>query len=103
MKDRSNQLAEVIIGAAIEVHKTLGPALLEGIYEQAMIIELGNRELKTQQQVCVPVYYKGLSLGQDLKLDLLVEDLVIIELKAVDKLAPTHNAQLLNYLKLKQL
>ncbi len=103
MKERSNQLAEHIIGSAIEVHRQLGPGLLESIYEKAMVIELANRGFKIQQQVLVPVFYKGTYLNQELKLDLLVEDLVIVELKAVDKLAPVHNAQLLTYLKLKKL
>ncbi len=103
MIERSNQLAEHIIGCAIEVHKELGPGLLETIYEKAMVIELRKGGLKVEQQVAVPVYYKGQKIDGDLKLDLLVEDLVILELKALDKLDPVHNAQLLTYLKLRKL
>ncbi len=103
MKERSNELVEFIIGSAVEVHKELGPGLLENIYEKAMVIELLDRGFKVEQQVAIPVYYKGHKLDQELRLDLLVENLVIVELKAVDKLAPVHNAQLLTYLRLKKL
>ncbi len=68
-----------------------------------MVIELLDRGFKVEQQVAIPVYYKGHKLDQELRLDLLVENLVIVELKAVDKLAPVHNAQLLTYLRLKKL
>ncbi len=103
MKEESDELSSRIIGAAIEVHRNLGPGLLESIYEQALAFELEQRGLQVKHQQKVPVIYKGHSLGSDFKLDLLVNDLVIIELKAVDKVLPIHKAQVLTYLKLKKL
>jgi GxxExxY protein len=89
-----------IIGCAIEVHKQLGPGLLESVYESCMIDELKSEGLKVKSQIHVPVYYKGKDLGGILKLDLLVEDLIIVELKAVEIMIPLFKAQLLSYLKL---
>ena len=102
MKEESDQLSSVIIGAAIEVHRHLGPGLLENTYEQALIFELEQKGLELTIQEPVPVIYKGHRLGTDYKLDLLVNDLVIVELKSVEKLLPIHKAQLLTYLKLKK-
>ena len=102
MKEESDQLSSVIIGAAIEVHRYLGPGLLENTYERALIFELEQKGLELKTQEPVPVIYKGHSLGTDYKLDLLVNDLVIVELKAVEKVLPIHKAQLLTYLKLKK-
>ena len=102
MKEESDQLSSVIIGAAIEVHRHLGPGLLENTYEQALIFELEQKGLELTIQEPVPVIYKGHRLGTDYKLDLLVNDLVIVELKAVERLLPIHKAQLLTYLKLKK-
>ena len=102
MKEQSDQLSSMIIGAAIEVHRHLGPGLLENAYERALIFELEHRGLKVQSQLAVPIIYKGHSLGTDYKLDLLVNDLVIVELKAVEQVLPIHKAQLLTYLKLKK-
>ena len=81
----------------------LGPGLLETLYEEALFFELKQANLQVERQVPVPVYYKNNKLSTDLKLDLLVEGLVIIELKAVDKLNRIHDAQLLTYLKMKKL
>ena len=103
MKEQSDQLSSVIIGAAIEVHRHLGPGLLENTYERALIFEFDQRGLEVKSQQTVPVIYKGHSLGTDYKLDLLVNDLVIVELKAVEKVLPIHKAQPLTYLKLKKL
>ena len=103
MQKKSNQLSEQIIGCAIEVHRVLGPGLLESLYEEALFFELKQANLQVERQVPVPVYYKNNKLSTDLKLDLLVEGLVIIELKAVDKLNRIHDAQLLTYLKMKKL
>ena len=103
MQKKSNQLSEQIIGCAIEVHRVLGPGLLETLYEEALFFELKQANLQVERQVPVPVYYKNNKLSTDLKLDLLVEGLVIIELKAVDKLNRIHDAQLLTYLKMKKL
>jgi GxxExxY protein len=95
-----NELSHQIIGAAIEVHRTLGPGLLESIYEGALAIEIGQRGLTAQRQVVLPVSYKGHSFEGGFRIDLLVEDLVIVEVKAVDTLLPVHEAQLLTYLRL---
>ena len=102
MKEESDQFSSVIIGAAIEVHRYLGPGLLENTYERALIFELEQKGLELKTQEPVPVIYKGHSLGTDYKLDLLVNDLVVVELKAVEKVLPIHKAQLLTYLKLKK-
>jgi len=95
-----NNLSYQIVGCAIEVHKELGPGLLESVYQACMIEELKNYNLKVQSQVYVPVFYKGKNLGGQLKLDLLIEDLIIVELKAIDEMIPLFTAQLLSYLKL---
>ncbi len=84
----------------MEVHKHLGPGLLESVYEACMINELSNNGMNVQSQVYVPVKYKNRDLGGILKLDLLVNDLIIVELKAVETMIPLYKAQLLSYLKL---
>jgi GxxExxY protein len=89
-----------IIGAAIEVHRQLGPGLLESAYEQCLCHELYLRGLSFQCQVDLPVSYKGLQLDCGYKIDLIVNDEVIVELKAVEKILPVREAQLLTYLKL---
>ena len=89
-----------IIGAAIEVHRHLGPGLLESAYEECLCHELHLRGVTFERQVDLPVSYKGLHLGCGYKIDLIVEQEVILELKAVDALLPVHEAQLLTYLKL---
>ena len=91
-----------IIGAALEVHRHLGPGLLESAYEECLCHELCLRELRFQRQVDLPVDYKGLKLNCGYKIDLIVHDEVILELKAVEKLLPIHQAQLLTFLKLAQ-
>ena len=96
-----NELSSSIIGAAIEVHKQLGgPGLLEDVYEEALCFELVAHGVKVVRQVQVPVLYKGQLLKKPLFLDLLVEDKVIVEVKAVEKIIPVFNAQLLTYLRL---
>ncbi len=89
-----------ILGAAIEVHRCLGPGLLESAYEECLCHELCLRGLHFQRQVELPVEYKGLKLSCGYKIDLLIQDEVVLELKAVEKLLPIHQAQLLTYLKL---
>jgi GxxExxY protein len=89
-----------IIGCAIEVHKQLGPGLLESVYQTCLIDELTMRGLKVQPEMVIPILYKGKNLGGQLRLDLLVEDLIIVELKAVEEMIPLYQAQLLSYLKL---
>ena len=96
------ELTEKIIGAAIEVHKYWGPGLYEDIYERSMCHELRLRALSFESQVALPLIYKGERVGDDLKLDLLVESKVVVELKAVKELLPVHEAQLLTYMKLVQ-
>jgi GxxExxY protein len=93
-------LTELIIGAAIEVHKELGPGLLESSYETCLCHELKLRGIAFQSQLPVPVRYKGLELDCGYRLDLLVKDTVVVELKAVEKLAPVMEAQLLTYMRL---
>lgn len=95
-----NDISFKIVGCAIEVHKQLGPGLLESVYQACMIDELKSINLNVRSQVYIPVYYKGKDLGGQLKLDLLVEDLIIVELKAVEVMIPLYKAQLLSYLKL---
>jgi len=95
-----NNVAYKIVGCAIEVHKQLGPGLLESVYEKCLIDELRSQRFKVERQISVPVYYKGKDLGTNLVLDLLINDLVVIELKAVEKVIPVYKAQLLSYLKL---
>ena len=89
-----------IIGCAMEVYNTLGPGLLEAAYEKALIHELELNGLSVASQVSVEMNYKGVNLGEGLRLDLLVEDSIIIELKSVEELKPVHYKQLLTYLKL---
>jgi GxxExxY protein len=95
-----DSISHQIIGAAIEVHKTLGPGLLESIYEAALEMELSELGLIVRRQVELPVSYKGKSLVGGYRIDLLVEELVIIEIKAVERLLPIFESQLLTDLKL---
>ncbi len=89
-----------VIGAAIEVHRILGPGLLESVYEAALAQELSLRNIRCLRQVQVPLIYKGHSLGSRLKLDLLVEEMLLVEVKSVESILPVHKAQLLSYLRL---
>jgi GxxExxY protein len=93
-----NDLTEAIIGCAIEVHRQLGPGLLESIYESALCAELDVAGLKHQRQVCFPVVYKGRALGE-YRLDILVEDAVLVEIKSVERFDPIFEAQVLTYLR----
>jgi GxxExxY protein len=97
---RINPLTKDIIGASIEVHRGLGPGLLESAYEACLCHELAMRGLSFERQRALPVLYKGLNLDCGYRLDILVEDLAVVEVKAVDALLPIHSAQLLTYLKL---
>jgi GxxExxY protein len=94
------ELTEKIIGAAIEVHRALGPGLLESAYEECLCHEFNLRELAFKRQVPLPVEYKGVKLDCGYRVDILVQDEVILELKCVEHLLPVHDAQLLTYLKL---
>jgi GxxExxY protein len=94
-----NVLTDQIIGCAIEVHRHLGPGLLESVYEECLCYELSQIGLRFEKQVHLPLNYKGIMLECGHKLDLVVEDSIVVELKSVDGLAPVHHAQLLTYLK----
>jgi len=93
-------VTEKIIGCAIEVHRALGPGLLESAYEKCLAFELGQHGIPFRRQVPVPVEYKGARIECGYRIDLLIDDMVILELKSVDQLAPVHDAQLLTYMKL---
>ena len=95
-----NRLTEIIIGAAIEVHRNLGPGLLESAYEACLAFELKERGLRIERQVELPLRYKEVHLDCGYRLDLLVNGVVIVEVKAVNEIAPIHHAQLTSYLKL---
>jgi GxxExxY protein len=99
-KDRLDQITRRIIGAAIEVHRHLGPGLLESSYETCLVFELKQLGFTVEQQKPLPVVYKGIVLDCGYRLDLVIEDSVIVELKAVEQLAPIFEAQLLSYLRL---
>jgi GxxExxY protein len=94
-----NQIIQIIIGCAIEVHKHLGPGLLESAYAECMIYELQNSGLRIETQKPVPVIYKERKLDYGYRIDILVEDTVIIELKSLDAFNPVHEAQILTYMK----
>ncbi len=98
--EKKDPLTGKIIGCAIEVHRALGPGLLESTYEECICYELKQRGLSIKRQVSLPVKYKGVSLDCGYRLDIVVDEQVIVELKAVDALEPIHEAQLLTYLKL---
>ena len=100
MNPHINELTYEVIGAAIEVHRTLGPGLLESSYRECLCRELSLRNIEFQRERGLPVQYKGIQLGYGYRLDVLVANLVVVEIKAVDALAPIHDAQLLTYLRL---
>lgn len=99
-KKEITRLSYEIVGCAIKVHKELGPGLLESVYEQCLKYELQKSGFDVKQQIRIPVIYDEMSMEIDLRLDLLVNDLVIVELKAVESILPVHEAQLLTYMKL---
>jgi GxxExxY protein len=98
---QENDISGKIIGAAIEVHRKLGPGLLESAYEECLCCEMALRGIKFERQVPLPLNYKGVDLDCGYRLDLLVEDRVIVELKSIETLEPIHDAQLLTYLRLR--
>ena len=95
-----NPITREIIGAAIEVHRALGPGLLESAYTRSLQFELGARNLRFSTQVVIPMAYKGVDLGTSYRVDLIVEDRVVVEVKAVEIVLPVHKAQVLTYLRL---
>ncbi|WP_343330887.1 GxxExxY protein [Polaribacter staleyi] len=95
-----NKITEKIIGAAIEVHKTLGPGLLESAYQECLFFELKNLGLNVKKEVSLPIIYKEIKLDHGYRIDLLVEDKIVLELKTVESLTDVHSAQILTYMKL---
>lgn len=95
-----NSITEKIIGCAISVHRVIGPGLLESAYEECLCYELDQAKIEFKRQVPLPVVYKNVKLECGYRMDLVVEDLVIVEIKAVERIIPVHEAQLLSYLKL---
>ncbi len=100
ISSKTEQVASAVIDAAFKVHRTLGPGLLESVYEACLCYELARARMPFQRQVALPVVYEGLRLDAGLRIDLLVDELVVVELKAVEQLVPLFEAQLLTYLKL---
>ena len=100
MKNYLNDLSKEVIGAAIEVHRDLGPGLLETSYEASLQHELGLRGISSVRQVLLPIQYKDLLVPDAYRIDLLVDDSLVVELKTVQKLLPIHSAQVLTYLKM---
>jgi GxxExxY protein len=98
--DRLDQISRGIIGAAIEVHRHLGPGLLESAYQSCLVFELRKLGFKVDEQEALPIVYKEIKLDCGYRLDLVVEDEIIVEIKAVESLLPIHEAQLLSYLRL---
>lgn len=99
-KEQYDELTGRIIGCAIEVHKELGPGLMESVYEVCFAEELVKEGLKIKRQAVLPVFYKGKELNKEFIIDLLVEDSVVVELKSIELILPVHEAQLVTYLKL---
>jgi GxxExxY protein len=102
MSDRIEAAASQIIDSAVKVHRLLGPGLLESVYEACLCHELASRGIAFRRQVELPICYEGLRLESGLRIDILVEDFIVLELKTVEKLLPIHEAQLLTYLKLSE-
>ncbi len=95
-----NEISRVVVNAAMKVHTALGPGLLENAYEACLLHELRKNGLSVSSQITLPVHYDGMAIDLGYRLDILVENCVVLELKAVDRLLPIHEAQLLTYLKL---
>lgn len=99
-KEDRNRLSGIVLDASIEVHKQLGPGLLESVYEACLCKELDLRNINYKRQLSLPVNYKGFEINLDYRIDILVDNEIIVELKAAETLLPVHHAQLLTYLKL---
>ena len=99
-EEKLNKITETIIGVAINIHRALGPGLLESAYAVCMVYDLVKEGLKVEQQKPLPIVYRGVKLGCGYRLDLMIENEVIVEIKSVEKLLPIHQAQLMSYLKL---
>jgi GxxExxY protein len=98
----TNPISERVIGAAIEVHRHLGPGLLESSYHACLCRELELREISHHRQVVLPLEYKGTQIAKGYVIDLLIEDSLLVEIKSVDKLLPVHSAQLMTYMRLRR-
>jgi GxxExxY protein len=99
-KSSVTKLSYLVTGCAITVHKALGPGLLESVYEKCLCFELAKKGIQVKQQIPIQINYEGNLIDSELKLDLLVEDTIIVELKTVQELLPVHSAQLMSYMKL---
>src|SRR5579863_8249295 len=97
---RTNEITKRVIGYAIDVHRALGPGLLESAYEECLCYELSEAHTQFRRQVALPVVYKGVKLDCGYRMDLMVDELVVVEIKAIECFSPIHEAQLLTYLKL---
>lgn len=100
LNDKIDQLAERVIGCAIEVHRTMGPGLLESLYRECLLMELALQDIPFENELLIAVDYKGRPLRSRLRLDLLVDRALVVELKCVDGLRPVHQAQVMTYLRL---
>ena len=100
LSTKVEKIGEEVIDSSVKVHRAMGPGLLESVYEECMTHELSQRGLSVARQVILPICYDGHALESGLRLDLLVEELVVVELKSVEKLLPVHEAQLMTYLRL---
>lgn len=98
--DRTEAIAKIIVNAAFKVHKELGPGLLERVYEVCLAHEISKAGLDVKRQIDIPIFYDGIEFSEGLRLDLLVEDCIIIEIKAVEKINPVWEAQIISHLKL---
>jgi GxxExxY protein len=103
MREKLNALTEQIIGAALAVHRELGPGMLEKAYELCLAFELGDRGLMVHRQKPLPLVYRGVRMDCGYKIDLLVDDLVVVEVKAIERLERVHSAQVLSYLRMLKL
>lgn len=102
-KENYNSLSRKIIGACIEVHRELGPGLLESVYEECLAFELESLGLHAERQVALPVLYKGHSLNKTFVMDIVVEEMIVLELKAVQELIPLNHIQVLTYLRMAEM
>jgi len=99
-REKLNEISKIIVDACYSVHKEMGPGLLESVYEFCLLKELSLQGVYVQSQVSIPLIYKGFELSKDFRIDILVENEIILELKAVDLIIPVHKAQIISYLKL---
>ncbi len=99
-REKLDELSSYVVDSAFQVHKEMGPGLLESVYEYCMIEELKRRNISFNSQYVVPLFYKGVELSKDFRIDILIENEIVVELKSVEALLPVHEAQLISYLKL---